>query len=186
MYAILHVNSIQERFNNDVDDFIKTYQETDDTGLSLVIDEKKINTPSKLKNIINTIVDYIDKKLNGKNYVDEISHQPLKTQYQLWLARTYLFYQLLIFLTILVSKNTLYNKVFSDKDVFPFRKDIIPELRNFKLGIFGSITPTSDIDIGIQYSGNALVTPGLAYIVSRFECLFVLFTKKGILKLLKQ
>jgi hypothetical protein len=47
------------------------------------------------------------------------------------------------------------------------------------MGIFGSITPTSDIDIGIQYSGNTLKIPALAYIVSRFENLFLIFTNKS-------
>jgi hypothetical protein len=44
------------------------------------------------------------------------------------------------------------------------------------LAIFGSLTPTSDIDVGINYLGRPLETPVLAYVVSRIENLFLLFT----------
>ena len=72
-----------------------------------------------------------------------------------------------------------YNEIYEDTQLFPYRSDITTdELKNFKMGIFGSITPTSDIDIGVQYSGNGLEKPGLSYIVSRFENLFVSLTGK--------
>lgn len=180
MYPSLDIHSLKERFDADIELFIKTYEEADDTGLSLVFDESKMNSVKNLHLIIDPAIEYIDKHLHGKNYVDEISHQSTKSQAQLWIARTYIFYQLLIFLTTIVKNRSLYNKVFFDKSSFSFRQDIVAELHNFKLGIFGSITPTSDIDVGIQYSGNTLLVPGLSYIVSRFENLFVLFSKKTI------
>lgn len=124
-------------------------------------------------NNLKKIVKYIDNLLGNGNYVDNISSKDEQTQLKLWIARTYLFYQLLILLTISLSNQVVYNEIFKD---IPFRDDIPIELPNFKLGIFGSITPTSDIDLGIQYSGTTLAIPGLAYIVSRFEILFVTYT----------
>ena len=118
MYPSLDTHSLKERFDADIELFIKTYEEADDTGLSLVVDETKMNSMKNLHIIIAPIVEYIDKKLGGKNYVDKISHQPAKAQSQLWIARTYLFYQLLIFLTTVVKNRSLYNNVFFDKSVF--------------------------------------------------------------------
>jgi hypothetical protein len=63
-----------------------------------------------------------------------------------------------------------------------FRNDIRDELKNYKLGIFGSITPSSDIDLGVQYSGFKPGVVGLAYIVSVFEDSFLIFTGKSSLK----
>jgi hypothetical protein len=56
---------------------------------------------------------------------------------------------------------------------------VVKELESFKMGIFGSLTPTSDIDLGIQYSGETLQRPALAYIVAAFESLFFIFTGKS-------
>ena len=56
------------------------------------------------------------------------------------------------------------------KRFFEFRTDIIPELGNYQMGIFGSKTPTSDIDVGVQYIGTGTsLPPGLAYMISAFE-----------------
>jgi hypothetical protein len=179
VYPTFEINSIVQRFNFDINKFETEYSETDDTGLILTFDETLLNTKDKLALAISPIVAYIDIRLNGENYVDEISHQQGHLQNQLWISRTYLFYQLLIFETVILKNKRLYNEVFFDTEIFPFREDIVSELPNFKMGIFGSITPTSDIDLGIQYSGNTLEVPGLAYVVSRFECLFVIYTKKS-------
>ena len=177
VYPIFEINSIVQRFNFDVKRFEEKYSEHDNTGLTIIFDEILLNSKDKLLLAIRPITEYIDNRLNG-NYVDEISHQQGDLQNQLWIARTYLFYQLLIFETVILKNERLYKEVFSDLAIFPFREDIVSELPNFKMGIFGSITPTSDIDLGVQYSGNTLLVPGLAYIVSRFECLFVIYTKK--------
>jgi hypothetical protein len=177
VYPIFEINSIVQRFNFDIKGFETKYSETDDTDLKLISDEISLNSTVKLLSAISPITEYIDNRLNG-NYVDEISHIEGDLQNQLWIARTYLFYQLLIFETVILKNERLYNEVFSDLAIFPFREDIVSELPNFKMGIFGDIKPTSDIDVGVNYSGNTLSVPGLAYIVSRFECLFIIYTKK--------
>ncbi len=47
---------------------------------------------------------------------------------------------------------------------------------NITFGIFGSMSATSDIDVGIQYSGKNPEFTGLASIVLRCEQLFLIFT----------
>ena len=48
----------------------------------------------------------------------------------------------------------------------------------YELGIFGSLTPTSDIDIGIQYAYNESTAEKnyLSYFVKHFENLFIIYT----------
>ena len=172
-YPVLEVGSIQIRCNSDIGQFLKNNPRTkDETGLQLIT---MFGNRNAFNDAIKTITAYITSHLpENTTYVSGISKVEPHIQNQLWIARTYLFYQLLIFTTVLLQERELYDSVF--KDQYPFRDDIPGELPNFKLGIFGSITPTSDIDLGIQYSGISLKIPGLAYIVSRFESLFLLFT----------
>jgi hypothetical protein len=186
-YPTFNIGSIQRRCNDDITKFKTENLCIDDTRLNLETNKLKLNTYEKLLFAIKLMVNYIDSKLNpnpnalnSRTYVEAISYQPSKQQEQLWIARTYLFYQLLIFLTLILDDAELYNNVFNivEQQKNPFRQDIKNNLQYFKMGIFGSRTPTSDIDLGIQYSGNALKTPGLAYIVSIFESLFVIFTHK--------
>jgi len=73
-----------------------------------------------------------------------------------------------------IYKDTNYNR--------NFEQDIISELENYKMGIFGSLTPTSDIDVGIQYSGNKSDLIRLSYIVSIIEDLFIILTGKNSLE----
>ena len=174
-YPVLEVESIKERCNSDLVQFLKNNPGTrNDTRLQL---QFNISKPDDLNQAIQPIIEFIQDNLpQGISYVSGISQVSPVIQNQLWIARTYLFYQLLIFTTVLLQEEVLYNSVFTDTEQYPYRSDIPKELPNFKLGIFGSITPTSDIDVGIQYSGTTLETPGLAYIVSRFENLFLHFT----------
>ena len=72
--------------------------------------------------------------------------------------------------TLIMSNQNLFDEIYSNKK--EFRPDIIEELPYFKMGIFGSIKPNSDIDIGIQYSNFKNVN-GLSYVVSVFEDTFL-------------
>jgi hypothetical protein len=195
VYPVFNIESIENRCIDDIKKFLDkemdkemdkddkemdntTIKLVDNTTIKLVIKEDEMNSKQKMESIITNILAIMNCKfgLSGKSYVHEISHIDKENQNQLWIARTYLFYQLLIFATISFSSKVLYDSVYSDLIDFPYREDIVAELGHFKMGIFGSITPTSDIDIGIQYSGTELSIPGLAYIVSRFENLFIIFT----------
>uniref|UniRef100_A0A6C0D2K9 Uncharacterized protein n=1 Tax=viral metagenome TaxID=1070528 RepID=A0A6C0D2K9_9ZZZZ len=169
------INDIKQRCKYDITTFCRENGTTNTAGIRF---ETALTSMAILKNTISKIVTEINDTLEEKNYVDEISHKGVKVQNHLWILRTYLFYLLLICVTIILENEELYKVEFSDTDAYPFRKDISVQLHDFKMGIFGSITPTSDIDIGVQYSGNGLEKPGLSYIVSRFENLFVSLTGK--------
>lgn len=186
VYPVFSIESIKTRCAADIKQFLQSVNDkdvtnlvlvTDETSLVLVTDLKEMYSKEQMQVIITGIIRFIKDKLETGTYVSQISHIKQPDQNQLWLARTYLFYQLLIFATVTFQNADLYTKVYTDTEEFPYRDDIDNnELGNFKMGIFGSLSPTSDIDIGIQYSGDTLVTPALAYIVSRFENLFLIFT----------
>lgn len=180
VYPVFSIESINTRCAADIKQFLLSVNDNDETKLALVTDPNEMDSKEQMQVIITRIITFIEDKLKTGTYVSQISHIEQPDQNQLWLARTYLFYQLLIFATVTFKNEKLYTGVYTDIVQFPYRGDIVNndnnELGNFKMGIFGSMSPTSDIDIGIQYSGNTLVTPALAYIVSRFENLFLIFT----------
>jgi hypothetical protein len=134
-----------------------------------------------IKKRINALIPVNNKDMRYVEYIKENIADNIK--YQLWMERTYLFYQILIYATATFINEELYNTTYrkgtirADEEPYTFREDIRAELTNFKLGIFGSMTPTSDIDVGIQYSGiSPTYQPGLAYVVSRIENLFYILT----------
>ena len=192
VYPVLEVNSLVGRCKQDLEQFKKEVSlSTDIPVVELVTELLEPQTqPSssqdrprhdKLKSKIDELVS----KLPQGDYVKVISTQDSNTQQQAWMYRTYLVYQSLIALTLCLSNESLFNEVFNEPtdSTFKFRSDVTKErLVNIKLGIFGSLTPTSDIDIGFQYSGESDgYTPCLAYVVSRFEKLFTIFTGKSCL-----
>jgi hypothetical protein len=82
---------------------------------------------------------------------------------KLWGLRHALCYQLLIY-TYYKSVNETYT---------------VDDLNLFKLGIFGSVTPTSDIDIGFQYAKAERRLVGIiAHVVKTFEDAFIDLTQK--------
>jgi hypothetical protein len=150
-----------------------------------------LNTISNSYNDFKTFIGKITDKMNSKrkeenrglgfstfNYNHEISTLDKNVQNEMWCLRTLLFYQLLIICTKMMSNNDLFDQVYNANTAYKreFNESIRPELTNYKMGIFGSITPTSDIDIGIQYSGSNSNLIGLSYIVSIFEDSFLIFT----------
>jgi hypothetical protein len=165
-----------------------------------------------LQNAIAPLIQAINNLTGNDTYVDYVStSNDNDIKYNLWIARTKLFYQILIFVTLILSDEPLYNKVFTPENKkyhnYDYRRDVAPQLNNFVMGIFGSMTPTSDIDIGVKYVGTyntiiqgeasvlggtgpvtvqgtveyippPLESPALAYVVSTFESLFCIFTGK--------
>jgi hypothetical protein len=200
VYPVFEESSIVTRCNADIEQFCGVFKNietnipiSNDTGLSLKMDIADFDS---MKGAIDEIMNYLNKGLENKSYVDEISHvseEPIKQQ--LWIARTILFYQLLIFATTIMSNQTLYDSVMSNhsfkselttseasphKDKYPFKPEITEDrLKQFRMGIFGSITPTSDIDVGVQYIGDPLNFSGLTYVVACVESLFLIFTGKN-------
>jgi hypothetical protein len=142
---------------------------------------------SRMNGITDRIVSTSGKPMADFDYPDQIRTYDDTKQKELWCLRTLLFYQLLITVTEMMNNEQLFNEVYmysTTNGITPtriFRKDMVAELKNYKMGIFGSITPSSDIDLGVQFSGfNTLV--GLAYIVSVFEDSFLIFTGKSSLE----
>jgi hypothetical protein len=162
MYPTFTIESIQQRCSHDINAF--------KTEFHLTIEVEPLATTSVKKRIAHLLKEF--KKLGIHSYVHDIKQ--CSSQHEAWILRTQLFYQLLLLATLTFQSKALYDKTYKD---IPFRPDVTPMLPFFKMGIFGSMTPTSDIDIGIQYSGPPL-EPALAYIVSRFENLFLLYTGK--------
>jgi len=165
MYPVFTVESIKERCSQDLKKFKTEF------AISMKdypLGETSSTAIKRIKFLLHEL-----KKIGIETYVSDI--KKIKEQNIAWILRTHLFYQFLLLATLTFQDKDLYYKTY--KDNFPFRQDIISKLPFFKMGIFGSMTPTSDIDIGIQYSGPPL-EPGLAYIVSRFENLFLLYTGK--------
>lgn len=183
VYPVFEYNSIATRCQEDIAGFIKeTVEEAKKKGKNIVLRDEtglrlsQVATKDQMTAQMAPILAFLQSHLGNETYVKKISKMEPLTQYQLWIARTYLFYQLLIYATTTFLDKTLYDAVYTDRTLFPFMPQLTEKtLVDFKMGIFGSMTPTSDIDIGIQYSGTEKIQ-ALAHIVSRFECLFYLFT----------
>lgn len=109
---------------------------------------------------------------NGKTYYDTIHSVEKDKQKQLWVYRTYLFYTFLWFATYAFTHPKVFPRVFALE-----WHDLRKELPHFKVGLFGSINPTSDIDVGIQYNGRKVAE--LHYIVRCLEDMFLLYTKNS-------
>jgi hypothetical protein len=185
VYPVFTVESISERCKRDIDDFLKLIGSMYDTKLDTPrilndIPELDITVQNieSMRSLVTTLTSKMSEFGVEKTYVEDISTIPEINQNKLWILRTILFYQLLLFALAIMNNETLYSAIFPQ---YAFRHDIISELQNFKMGIFGSKNPTSDIDIGIQYAGTNLSTPSLSYIISCIEGLFIYFTGKSCL-----
>ena len=111
---------------------------------------------------------------------------------QLWRLRHEIFFQILIVTFHIASNQTLFEDVYSI--IFESRSTEISKrsfnenvtgdlLEKFKLGIWGTNSVTSDIDIGIQDSSIVGRVPGvIAYVVSIFEDLFLYVVGMSTLK----
>ncbi len=196
VYPVLNVNSLTARCQRDIEQFKREQNITQSQEAA-----QKLTTEFAGATVVSikAVIDGVKPKFKedgDPSYVDNISKIATpEEQQELWIARTYLVYQLLIILTVSLTDKTLYDAIFLGSEAetlgggggsifkLPFRSDVNSEtLEAVKLGIFGSLTPTSDIDIGFQYSGTAPnYSPCLAYVVSRFELLFLIFTGKSCL-----
>lgn len=193
-YPCFLFKSIKERCGDDLGQFEKVYKfDVSKYVLPGVVSGSvtPANTLAELqlrmKSIMDRIVSTSEKSMEEFDYPHQIRRYDELKQKELWCLRTLLFYQLLMTVTEMMNNEGLFNEVYqysTSNGITPtrvFRKDIVAELKNYKLGIFGSITPSSDIDLGVQFSGfNTLV--GLAHIVSVFEDSFLIFTGKSSLK----
>jgi hypothetical protein len=184
VYPVFDIQSIRNWCTTDVDEFIAQYPSLNlETGF--VLKTEGLDNKVACETAIKEVVEFINANLpEGKTYVDAISGITDPTiQNKLWIARTFLFSQLMIFAVAILGKSddAMYKEVFGEangKTVFQFMPLSSEDLKLYQMGIFGSKSPTSDIDVGIQYIGNSR-TSTLHYILSVFENLFLIFTGKS-------
>jgi hypothetical protein len=184
IYPVLEVDSLVGRCQQDINTFIKQVLGGKSNSVkSVQYDLYTGNDFSMMKSEISTQLSIMNKILQSHNetmtsfdYAHDILHFGEQERNQLWIVRTLLCYQMMIFGTHIMSDPSLHAKVYKTTPFQrTFRPDVISELPSFKLGIFGSITPTSDIDIGIQYSGMTNGFSALDYVVATMEDMFILF-----------
>ena len=180
-YPVFINESIANRCEKDFSDFVLQEKMSDYKSKFMLVQDK-LTTKDALDRALKPMKDFIETNLPD-SYVKSISTvSDPQLQRELWIARTFLFYQLMIFVVATLGNSELYTEVFGEPDnetVFPFREGFTPELEYYQMGIFGSKTPTSDIDVGIQYVGTSSEMPGLAYMISAFENVFVKLTGKS-------
>ena len=172
VYPVFEISSIKTRCNKDITQFTNLYKIDYKFNIELKTEMSFEHMKQTIQNIVDKILFFTKKKSIKQFNYHEIINYKMSVQYKLWMLRTYLFYQLLIYSTLIMSNQNLFDEIYSNKK--EFRPDIIEELQYFKMGIFGSIRPHSDIDIGIQYSSFNNVN-GLSYVVSVFEDTFLIF-----------
>lgn len=205
-YPCFEIESLANRCTQDITEY-KTNPDTkciDNTQFTLLttVNSTFPNMQSQIKKIIDGMTKLIPPNytVDTENvdkipyYIDILPKLEINNQNQLWLYRTYLFYQIMIFACIIFNNETLFKKAFEDElNALRNRNSVIkddskteatfskiynaisyPDRITF--GIFGSKNPTSDIDVGIQYSGPDLSYVGISAIVLRCEQLFIIFT----------
>jgi hypothetical protein len=195
---LLNFDALHDRAIYDITTFLKN--ENNKKNKNNITIKKVPNTLVDIKKdmTFRTISDHLNehilapmnKILNTSDYVSTVPSLVLENQQIVWQYRTYLFYQLLIIEAAALRNADLYHSIFSENDSKNknnihniYRDDINSEevLNKVIIGIFGSLTPTSDIDVGFEYLGKP-VDGILTHIVSRFEALFYIFTNKSSLQ----
>jgi hypothetical protein len=186
VYPVLESKSLNDRCSRDIEQFLREQDIQDNP----VVKDLLLTSDSSSFDDFTSKIDELNPKFHGDaNYVYIISTLSPSEQQKNWILRTYLVYQLLIILTLSLSNSVLYEAIFTkarsigSTEIFTlaFRDDVPSRLSDIKLGIFGSLTPTSDIDIGFSGLSEEGYKPCLAYVVSRFELLFKIFTGKSCL-----
>ena len=110
VYPVFEYESIEDRCKKDILTFCDSMKIQDNTKLVLYNPNSHTNnTKESLADAISHITNYLNTHLNNESYLTQISHISPPLQYQLWIARTYLFYQLLIYATATFLDEALYN-----------------------------------------------------------------------------
>jgi len=189
IYPFFEFKSIENRCDKDIAKFKK--DQVLDSEFANEVSFKHKSTTELNKELMQAQITKILKLMKTirgnpeppENYIQMVTNEKDNDKKQkLWIARTYLFYQILIFATSMFLDKELHDKIYDNNanETELVKLDFIDikeDLKNYKMGIFGSMSPSSDIDIGIQYSGQSTNT-ALAFIVSTIENLFLIFTGK--------
>jgi copper chaperone CopZ len=185
VYPVLQVGSLVARCAADIEKFLKevpgvNFKAVQSVMYDLYTQEGSYqDMKSSIKGQIdrfNAVLQHHEQTIGSFDYAHDILHFDEQERNQLWIMRTLLCYQMMIFGTFLMTNRELHDEVYRDTSFQrPFRPHVVRELPSFKLGIFGSLTPTSDIDIGIQYSGKTNGFAALDYVVGTMEDMFIHF-----------
>jgi len=172
-----------KRYKNDINKFQDEQKIKNDFGSKELFKVNGDNSLESIRSIINTnILTPISLIYKDNTYINAIPTLDKSSQQSAWQYRTYLFYQILYIELQALLDEKIYEKIFKEYDdknglSFPYKPEIdINFLNNVKLGIFGSLTPTSDIDVGFECLNKDPITGALVYILSRFEALFYILT----------
>jgi len=189
VYPVFEINSIKERFKNDINKFNNNnLKNIDISSYIKEIDDFKTDdfNITKFKEEISTKITAITNNYNTFNYSHDIIRFDPNQQSKLWCIRTVLFCKLLIVALEMMKIKDFFVNVYNNNNNNEYKRNfneiVVGELPFYKLGIFGSMTPISDIDVGIQYSGKKSDLIGLSYIVSIIEDLFIILTGKNSLE----
>jgi hypothetical protein len=190
VYPVLKIDSLKTRLKFDLNKFQEVYNSDD---IKKYIKEKEIaynNQDFYNDKMISDINDKIDApiaqiqtdmKLNN-TYVEDINGREDKAK--LWVLRTFLFYYLMMNVCLMCQNKNIFDYAYHNTQQIkniPIFRDLSFEIQNIRLGIFGSMTPTSDIDVGVQYIGTDRKTPFLAYVLQLIEDAFIIYTGKSTL-----
>lgn len=165
----LEIGKLKERCVYDITEFLKL-NPIDESTIDIINVIKTGSDYSNVESLIET-----DAYENYKSYFNQLnpSHGlPTKFDYshdvpkllpniqnQMWIVRTLMFYTLLIDVSRFITENG-YN------------------VTKYSLGIFGSISATSDIDIGFTYRGDFTITADRGPLSLAIQTLEDLFKEK--------
>lgn len=179
----LNIKDLKERCTKDIEDFKR--DQKPNTSIEIVLFDPTDMKYEVIPENINNILKPLNEKLDDKDYVSTVPTLDSEKQKEVWQYRTYLFYQFLIIEAAALRNQTLYDAIYTGESInvrnYMNIDDIDNVLNKVTLGIFGSLTPTSDIDVGFLYLGDPIDSI-TSYIVSRFESLFNIFTGKSSLR----
>lgn len=185
------IKKIIENYHDNKNEITKIIENYDDNKRNFSLIEQKYSEINKIDNVFNIkahmdkILKFIHKK-EEKNYLKIINSMTNEYKLdeellnELWIARTYLLFFILICVTKAFKNKELFDSIYSKNyPNYKFKSfgNIDPsiELKKYKIGIFGSMNATSDIDIGISYFGIDS-DPKLAYIIEGIENIFLILT----------
>jgi hypothetical protein len=100
---------------------------------------------------------------------------------RLFILRHKLLFQILIITHALMSNKSLFDEVYKKFPTYnaTYNADFLSEINNLKIGCWGSLNITSDIDLGFQYASRTNRKPGiLRGLVEIFEDMFLILTEK--------
>jgi hypothetical protein len=171
--------------------FLSNHDKSYDSDFKLYI-PKNDATIEQLKTNLEPLLNFFNTHIPvNSTYPDHIKIINDETiKMELWIKRTYLLYQLLIYASVILSHKSLYDAIcipyystlpgYDTNDMFAF-KDVL--LDCIKLFNFGSMNYDSDIDISFEYICSIIKDinrkPILSYVIACIESMFIIFIGKS-------